>query len=286
MRIVNWQGRAALALDGRAVDIERASGGRIGADPLNAYAAVDALQELASDATASEVDPELVGSQLSAPVPRPRQVIAVGLNYAEHAREGGREPEKVDPMIFTKFPSSITGPFGELELPDGFVDYEAELVAVVGRGGRNISAADALDRLAGLTCGQDLSERIRQLSPPMPQQFSLAKSLAGFSPIGPSVVSLDELADPNDLAIECVLSGETVQSARTSEMIFNLAEIVEYVSRYLELLPGDLIFTGTPAGIGYARQPQRRIQIGDELVTRIEGLGEMTHRFVAQQTGA
>lgn len=284
MRIVNLGGRGAVVVDGHVVDVERATGGRVSADLSQLWQSWEQLRDLIGDLTVTEDDALLDERLLGPPVPTPRQIIAVGLNYAQHAREAAMESEKTTPMIFTKFASSITGPQGELELPPGFVDYEAELVAVVGTGGRRIAAADALSRLAGLTCGQDLSERILQAAPPRPPQFSLGKSLAGFAPIGPAVVSLDELADPDDLAIECILSGDVLQSARTSEMIFSISEVVEYVSRYLELFPGDLIFTGTPAGIGYARDPKRPIRVGDELVTRIEGVGEMTHRFVEPST--
>jgi 2-keto-4-pentenoate hydratase/2-oxohepta-3-ene-1,7-dioic acid hydratase in catechol pathway len=197
----------------------------------------------------------------------------------DHADESGFSAP-TDPMVFTKFLSSFTGPAGNIVLPPGNVDWEVELVAVIGRTGANVSEDRAWSHVAGLTIGQDLSERASQMSGPAPQ-FSLAKSFPGFTPMGPAVVTVDELADPDDLAIECSINGEIVQSARTSQMIFSVPELVARLSRVVTLLPGDLLFTGTPPGVGMGRRPQRFLEAGDVVESRIEGLGRMRHEFVA-----
>jgi 2-keto-4-pentenoate hydratase/2-oxohepta-3-ene-1,7-dioic acid hydratase in catechol pathway len=243
------------------------------------YARWNELREMAEEWDFSETEP-VDETQVLAPVPHPRQIFAVGLNYREHAKESGLDiPEA--PFIFTKFPASVTGPYSTVELPTKTVDFELELVAVIGARAYRVEAADAWEHVAGLTVGQDLSERELQLSGPAPQQFGLGKSYAGFSPIGPAVVSLDEFDDPDDIALSGFLSGEEVQRTRTSDLIFAVPQLVSYLSHVLPLLPGDLIFTGTPSGVGWGRRPQRFIQPTDELVSRAEGIGEMHHRFVS-----
>jgi len=217
--------------------------------------------------------------RLGAPVPRPPQVFAIGLNYRDHAEEAGLElPES--PMVFTKFPASVTGPFDTITLPAGSVDFEAELVAVIGKTARHVSVDDAWSYVAGLTAGQDLSERELQTRGPDPAQYNLGKSFAGFAPIGPYLVTPDEFADPGDLSLQCELSGELMQKSHTANLIFSIPQIVAHLSSVLELWPGDLIFTGTPSGIGWTRTPRRLITAADELVTTIDDIGSMRHRFV------
>jgi 2-keto-4-pentenoate hydratase/2-oxohepta-3-ene-1,7-dioic acid hydratase in catechol pathway len=143
-----------------------------------------------------------------------------------------------------------------------------------------VTESAAWSYVAGLTAGQDLSEREMQVAPPMPQQFSLAKSFAGFTPIGPQLVTPDEFPDPDDLEIGCTLSGEQMQKARTSDLIFSIPQVIAHLSAVLPLLPGDLIFTGTPSGIGMARNPRRFLRPGDELLTSAEGIGQMRHHFI------
>jgi 2-keto-4-pentenoate hydratase/2-oxohepta-3-ene-1,7-dioic acid hydratase in catechol pathway len=219
-------------------------------------------------------------SRLGPPVPRPPQVFGIGLNYRDHAAEAGLTlPER--PMVFTKFPASVTGPGGTIIRPAGSVDFETELVAVIGRRAEYVPAAEAWAYVAGFTAGQDLSERELQTSGPPPQQYNMGKSYRGFAPIGPALVTLDEFADPADLELGCQVNGRQMQKARTGDMIFSIPQLVEFLSAILPLLPGDLIFTGTPSGIGWARKPPELLQIGDELVTWVEGIGEMRHRFVA-----
>jgi 2-keto-4-pentenoate hydratase/2-oxohepta-3-ene-1,7-dioic acid hydratase in catechol pathway len=277
MRFGSLNGRLSLLRDGRALDVERVSGGRFGSDPQAVYGDWDAFLAWAiGDAPAGGGEP-FERARLEAPVPRPRQVFALGLNYAAHAREAGLELPPM-PLTFTKFPSCIAGPEATVEVATSQVDWEVELVAVIGRAAHRVARADAWEHVAGLTVGQDLSARDVQMlgSPP---QFSLGKSFPGFGPTGPWVVTPDELADRDDLAIGCALNGERVQGARTREMLFSVPETVARLSAVCTLLPGDLIFTGTPAGVGNRMDPPRYLAPGDELVSTIEGIGSITTRF-------
>jgi 2-keto-4-pentenoate hydratase/2-oxohepta-3-ene-1,7-dioic acid hydratase in catechol pathway len=212
------------------------------------------------------------------PVPHPRQVFAIALNYRPHAAEAGfRAPAA--PLVFTKFPSCIAGPDVEVRLPEGKVDWEIEVVAVIGRGGSRIPREQAWDAVAGLTVGQDLSERVLQLAG-SPAQFSLGKSYPGFGPTGPVLVTPDEFPDRDDIGFECRLDGEVVQHGRTAQMIFDVPELVSQLSAVCELYPGDLIFTGTPAGVGNRRTPPRYLQAGETLASSAESIGEIRQRFV------
>jgi 2,4-didehydro-3-deoxy-L-rhamnonate hydrolase len=288
MRIGVIDGRAVLiTADGAEIDIANASDGRFGLDPMAIYEEWEAFVPYArtlvgggGHATASSSD----DGRWGIPVPRPRQVFAVGMNYAEHAQEAG-VAEPTEPAVFTKFVTSLTGPFGEVALPAGNVDWEVELVAVIGRGGRDIAIEQAWSHVAGLTVGQDLSERVLQRVGPVPQ-FSLAKSYAGFGPVGPFVVTPDEFPNPDDLELGCMINGDYVQRSRTSKMIFSVPVLVTKLSAVTELLPGDLIFTGTPSGVGVARTPPRFLAAGDELVSYVEEIGQMRQRFVDAVSGA
>jgi 2-keto-4-pentenoate hydratase/2-oxohepta-3-ene-1,7-dioic acid hydratase in catechol pathway len=271
-------GRLVLVRAGHALDVARASGGRFPADPRTALRDWPRLRAWARAAPWDEGFP-LAETDLGPPVPDPRQVFAVALNYRPHAAEAGFVAPAA-PLIFTKFPSCIAGPVADVVLPAGRVDWEVELVAVVGTGGRRIGSSAAWDALAGVTVGQDLSERVLQ-SQGTPAQFSLGKSHAGFGPTGPVVVTPDELPDRDDLAMECVLQGEVVQRTRTSEMIFGVPDLVHRLSLVCELFPGDLIFTGTPGGVGNRRTPPRFVQPGETMVSRIEHVGEIVQHFVA-----
>ena len=279
MRLINQSGRLKIVVDGLAVDVEKASDHRFAADPQDIFPRWSEFTTWAGSADLSGGEP-VVEAEIGPPVPRPNQIFAVGINYRDHMEEAGlQEPEA--PFVFTKFPSAITGPYDTIDLPKGSVDWEVELVAVVGKPARHIEERDGWDYIAGLTVGQDLSERELQLSGPPPQQFNLGKSHAGFAPIGPALVTIDELADPDDIEVSTILSGEVVQRSRTANLIFPIPRLVAYLSQILPLRPGDLIFTGTPGGVGWAREPQRFITASDELVTRAEGVGEMRHRFAA-----
>ena len=274
MKIANIGGRAHLIADGLCLDLAKASAGRFSPDPQAVY---DRWNELSDWAAGRDLRDGRTyrAEELLVPVPHPRQIFAVGLNYQAHADESDVEPP-TEPMVFTKYASSLTGPTGQVVLTGASVDWEVELVVVMGRTARRVPAERAWDHVAGVTVGQDLSDRERQFTD-SPPQFSLAKSAPGFSPIGPYVVGAGDVPDPDDLALECSVNGEVVQRDRTSSMLFCVGELIARLSRVLPLLPGDLLFTGTPAGVGLGRTPRRFLRPGDRLVSRIDGLGEMTH---------
>ncbi|MCD2110309.1 fumarylacetoacetate hydrolase family protein [Rhodococcus rhodochrous] len=284
MRIANLDNRAVLVVgdsgNEQAVDIATASAGRFGPELASIYESWDEVRAWAADADVTD-NASIDRARLGAPSPAPRQVFAVGLNYDDHAAESGFEAPTHLPPVFTKYVSAFTGPDSEVTIPDGGnVDWEIELVAVIGREARNVDAADAWSYVAGLTAGQDISERVAQMRGPAPQ-FGLAKSYPGFAPQGPWLVTPDEFADPDDLELGCAIDGEEVQKGRTREMIFSVPALVAELSRNVTLYPGDVIFTGTPAGVGMGRDPQRYLRAGERLDSWIEGIGELHQRFVA-----
>jgi 2-keto-4-pentenoate hydratase/2-oxohepta-3-ene-1,7-dioic acid hydratase in catechol pathway len=280
MRIANLSGRLVLIAGGRAVDVWEASQGRFAPSPQAIYERWADFRSWAAG-TSLPAGTEFDAADLGAPAPAPRQLLAAGLNYRDHAGESGFAVPEGLPPIFTKFATSITGPVTTVSLPPGgHTDWEIELVAVIGARAWRVAEGDAWRYVAGLTVGQDLSERISQLAGPVPQ-FSLGKSLPGFTPMGPCLVTPDELADPDDLGLRATINGEQVQRARTSELIFPVPALISRLSHRLPLLPGDVIFTGTPAGVGLGRNPQRWLADGDELVSTIDGIGELRQRFTA-----
>ncbi len=279
LRVASLGGRFALLEAGHALDVAEASAGRFGPDPMAAYADWDGFAAWAAGAVVSQGLP-YEASQLGAPVPRPSAVYAIGLNYRDHAEEAGLDVP-TSPMVFTKFPACLTGPEGDVPLSSDRVDWEAELVVVMGQRADRVEEASALDFVAGYTIGQDISDRRLQFKD-KPAQFSLGKSLRGFGPLGPAVVTLAELgADPLDLAIRCELDGECVQESRTSQMVFSVPELIAFLSSHCPLEPGDLIFTGTPSGVGSVRTPRRYLAEGELITTTIEGLGALRNRCVA-----
>ncbi|MFC8228862.1 fumarylacetoacetate hydrolase family protein [Streptomyces sp. NPDC057287] len=279
MRIANLSGRLALIVDGRAVDVEQASDGLFPADPQDVYERWEEFCGWAAGAdlpAGAAFDPAGLGS----PAPAPRQTLAIGLNYRDHAAESGFAVPQGLPPVFTKFVTSISGPVTEVKLPvEGHTDWEVELVAVIGRRAEGVSEAEAWSHVAGLAVGQDISERVVQLAGPAPQ-FSLGKSFPGFAPIGPWLVTPDEFADPDDLELRCAINGEEVQKGRTRDLIHSVPALIAGLSAVLPLLPGDVIFTGTPAGVGVGRDPQRFLAPGDVLESAIEGIGALRQTFV------
>jgi 2-keto-4-pentenoate hydratase/2-oxohepta-3-ene-1,7-dioic acid hydratase in catechol pathway len=260
----------------RGADLESASAGRFGPDPMLALANFDPLREFAAGLDLSGA-PAIEPASLGPCSPRPRAVFGIGLNYRDHAAEAGL-PVPKEPLVFTKFPSCLVGPASDVILFGDRVDWEAELVVVIGRRAESVSEARALEFVAGYCVGQDVSDRKLQFAS-QPPQFSLGKSRPTFGPIGPAIVSLDELANPLDLAIQCDLDAERMQTSRTNQLIFGVPELIAYLSRHCELLPGDLIFTGTPGGVGSVRK--RYLKPGETIRTEIEGVGKLVNRCVA-----
>ena len=270
-RLIDNDGRAALARDGHWYDLERLTGDPAMADAMTAVARHGELHEL-HDATAGrEPDGEVDPARLGPCVPRPQKIFGIGLNYRSHAAESNMElPES--PLTFTKFPSCLVGPTDDIVLSGATVDWEVELVVAIGTGGRHIGADDAWSHVAGMTLGQDVSDRVVQLSG-KPPQFSLGKSFDTFGPIGPALVSVDAFDDPDDVEIWCDVAGERMQHARTSDLIFSVPELVAYLSGICTLVPGDLIFTGTPSGVGGSRgrflQPGEVLESGNDVIGRL-----------------
>ena len=224
--------------------------------------------------------PETV--DLLPPVPNPEKVICVGINYADHAIESGMAPPG-EPVIFNKFPTTIRKHGDPIVLPklSDEVDYEAELVVVIGPGGRNIPQHDALAHVAAYTCGNDVSARDWQKGKPG-GQWLLGKSFDSFAPFGPELVTADEVPDPGDLKIALRLCGQTMQDSNTSQLIFAVDKLVAYVSAVCTLSPGDLIFTGTPPGVGMARKPPVWLKPGDTVEVEIEKLGVLRNPVAAE----
>lgn len=283
MRLANLDGRATLlfARDAggpvdRAVDVAKASADQFGPDLPAVYDDWTAFTAFAAGVEAATGEP-FDEARLGSPVPEPRQVFAIGLNYRSHAEESGMAVPEV-PATFTKFPACLTGPWNDVVLSSGTVDWEVELVAVVGVRADRVAEADAWSHIAGLTVGQDISDRTLQFA--AGGQFSMGKSYRTFGPTGPWLVTPDELDDPDDLGLRCSIDGEVLQDARTSDLIFSVPQLVAELSAVLPLLPGDVIFTGTPAGVGISRQPARFLQAGEVLETTIEGIGTIRNRMV------
>lgn len=276
MRLANHAGRLALVVDGGALDVHEASAGRFGPDPASAYDDWDDL--VAWSATAAGDVVPLDDAALGAPSPAPRQVFAIGLNYASHAAESGMDLPSV-PAVFTKFPASLGGPFDPIVLSGDMVDWEVELVVVMAKRADRVTEADAWSHVAGLCVGQDVSDRHVQFA--AGAQFSLGKSYRSYGPTGPWLVTPDEFDDPDDLAITCSIDGQVVQDDRTSGLVFSVARLIEELSAVVPLLPGDLIFTGTPAGVGITSQPARFLQPGEVVESTIEGIGTIRNRVVA-----
>lgn len=214
---------------------------------------------------------DLADVTLTSPVHRPGNIIAVGLNYRDHALETGNPIPKF-PILFAKFTNCVSGPYDPILVPSstGFVDYEAELGVVIGRTARGVSHAEALNYVLGYTCLNDVSARDLQMAD---GQWSRAKSFDTFCPMGPSIVTRDEIRDPQLLAITTKVNGETLQRSNTEQMIFSVADLIEYISRDITLQPGDVLATGTPPGVGQARRPPRGLVDGDVVEVEIESVG-------------
>jgi 2-keto-4-pentenoate hydratase/2-oxohepta-3-ene-1,7-dioic acid hydratase in catechol pathway len=278
VQLANAQGRASLIVGERLVDVERASGGRFSADPMHALQQWDAFLSWAHGVRPGEGEGPVKDTDLGPPVPRPTKVFAIGMNYRAHAQEAGMEIPQT-PVVFTKFPNCLVGPRADVVLSSAFVDWEVELVVVFGRRVRNVSESRAFECVAGYCAGQDISDRRIQFAD-RPPQFSMGKSIDTFGPIGPALVSIDGFANPNDLSLTCDVAGERMQDARTSDLIFSVPALVAFLSSMCTIEPGDLIFTGTPSGVGSTRDPRRYLKAGEEIVSTIEGIGTLVNRCV------
>ena len=225
---------------------------------------------------ADERDPiALAGLRLLAPVPQPGKIICVGYNYRDHAAESQVDVPQ-EPVLFTKFANSVIGPGAAIVLPPetAEADYEAELACVIGRRAHRIPERLALDHVAGYTCANDVSARDLQLRV---SQWTRGKAVDTFLPLGPWLVTPEEVGDPQTLSISCRLNGETMQDSSTDDMIFGVAELVSFISKTITLEPGDVIATGTPPGVGFIRQPPVYLQPGDEVTIEIERVGALTN---------
>jgi 2,4-diketo-3-deoxy-L-fuconate hydrolase len=283
MYIANHNNRLVLLREGKALDVFLASEGRFGPDILGAYDNWDdfvAWEKKADYSTAMEYATE----DLGAPIPFPRQILAVGLNYRDHAEEASL-PIPENPVVFTKFASSLAGPDTTITVESDAIDYEAEMVLVIAKRADRVAAADAWKYVAGMSIGQDLTDRAVQWRGPIPQ-FSVGKSLRGFGPFGPAVVSLDEISEPENLAVRAVVTGPdiegefVVQDGNTKHLIFSVPELIERVSADITLFPGDIIFTGTPAGVGMGRDPKLFMRPGHTLTTSLGDIAQIVTRFV------
>lgn len=281
MKFANVSGRATLVIDGSAVDIEQASGGRIGSDPM-VYSDLSlhpALRDLAASIDPAAW-PELDMATLGAPVPRPPKGFGVALNYRSHAIESNKDIP-TEPHFFGKTENCVCGPFDEIIVPAGrdMVDYEAEMVIVFGRTCSKATEADAWNYLAGVTCGQDISDRGEQFRPPV-KQFTIAKTYDTFGPTGPFLVTSDELRNRDGVGVQGRIDGEVVQDGNTDDLIFSVPALVAWLSRFITFRPGDLVWTGTPGGVGEARTPQLFLRDGMVLETEVEGIGTMRNPVV------
>lgn len=283
MRLANYNGRATIVSDEGLIDVATASNGAFSASCEKCVHQIEKLQawfESFQPTPTEIVDPEeLFGSAKLGPVvSNPSQLFAIGLNYRHHADEMGLAlPMK--PMVFTKFQSSLCAPNSDLPIPSLTTDWEAELVVVFGKSGRDISVDDALSYVAGYAVGQDFSERTLQMTG-NPAQFPLGKSFKNFSPIGPWITTPDEVGDPNDLGIRCLINGEALQNSATDDMVFTIPELISYLSSVVEIRSGDMMFTGSPHGVGQGLKPPRFLKPGDTIETSIERLGTIRNHAV------
>ena len=288
MRFANIAGRGAVVVADGVVDISDASDGELPRDPMELLRCWSDLVEASTELSKGPVIP-IAQARLASPVPCPGSIFGLVANYPPATR-----PDPPVPMVFGKFSNSVCGPYDEIRLPDPdrlpmraeWTVLEAELAVVIGSGGRHIGAAEALDRIAGFTVAQDITERVHEFGPrgtsvgtmEYESLKAIGKSLDSYCPLGPVLVTLDELANPNDLTIECKLNGEVVQKASTTELLFGVAELVEFLSAFVTLRFGDVILTGTPTPLG-GQLP--RLAVGDVIETTIAGIGTLVNTCVA-----
>jgi len=280
----NGQSRiGAQRADGTIVDLNRANAA-LPTDMLAFLAGGADAKNLAEKAVASAPAAALLAPSavtLQAPLPRPGKILCIGLNYRDHAAESN-QPIPDHPTVFAKYNNTVVGPGAAIVLPTVTekVDYEAEFAFVIGRTARNVKAADALDYVAGYLPFNDVSARDYQART---SQWTVGKTFDTFGPMGPALVTSDEIANPHDLDIQLTINGEVLQSSNTSNLIFSINELIADLTSFMTLEPGDLISTGTPSGVGLARKPQRWLRAGDVVRVTIEGLGTLENPVVAER---
>ena len=267
--------KAVLINNNDYFDIETISNGEVSSNSIEALASSEKLRILNSKLDEFKPNGSLNDVSLDPPVV-PNNVFAVGLNYKAHAEESNMEIPQF-PLIFARLSTCLSGPSSNIEMRSDLVDYEAELVFVIGKGGKNISKENAWDHVAGLTVGQDISDRAVQFHA-TPPQFSLGKSFDTFGPIGPFIVSTDELKNKESLQIQCWVNDEKRQDSNTDDLIFDIPYLISYISEFITLNVGDLIFTGTPSGVGGTQG--KFLKDGDILKTSIEGIGTLENKCV------
>ena len=275
-KLANIDGKSSLIHGDSYYDINSISQGEITSDPSYILDSLDDLHDLSSKIDNFEPTGLIENSLLGAPVTNSRNCYAVGLNYRAHAEESDMEIPPF-PMVFTKHTSCIVGPFDNIEMRSDIVDYEAELVLVIGKKGKNISKENAWDHVAGLTVGQDISDRAVQFHA-TPAQFNLGKSFDTFGPIGPYLVSPDSVANKNAVHLECHINNELRQESSTDDLIFTVPDIISYISEFLTLNTGDLIFTGTPSGVGATQG--KLLKDGDIITTSIKEIGTIKNKCI------
>ncbi|MEM5478060.1 fumarylacetoacetate hydrolase family protein [Pacificibacter sp. AS14] len=271
-------GQAIIVVSGKIINVNERSGGQFSSDPMDVLAHWPAFEKWARGVEATGTEADVDYDALDCPVPKPTAIYGIGLNYADHAKEAGLEFPK-QPMVFAKYPCCITDATADITLTSNRVDFEAELVVAISREAHKISEEDAMSYVAGYSVGQDISDRRQQFSD-KPPQFCLGKSAPGYGPCGPVLVTTDGFADPHDIALNCFINDEQVQNSSTKHLIFNVPQLVSFLSQWCILQPGDLIFTGTPAGVGAVRTPRRYLQPGEVITTNIEGIGQMRNTCV------
>ena len=272
----NHAGRAVLVDGNNFHDLEALSGGTVPSDPAAALAHGDKLHDLQKKTAGRTPEGTIDAAKLGAPSPTPQKVFGIGLNYKTHAAESNMEVPD-NPVVFAKFSSCICAPNSNIELRSDGVDYEGEIVVIIGTPGKDISQADAWNHVFAITAGQDVSDRPVQMAS-KPPHFDLGKSFDTFGPIGPVAVSPDVLSDRDKIAIRCLVNGEERQNDTSANLIFGIPFLIEYLSHITTLNTGDVIFTGTPAGVGAAQR--KLLRDGDIVTTIVDGVGTMTNKCV------
>lgn len=287
MRLVTYRSadgqRVGIVRQEQVLDLTELLGGvRSLQEVIEKWGALEAVIQTGVESGKAKLVGGLGEVSLMAPLPRPGKVICIGLNYADHAAETGAAIP-TEPVVFCKFPTAVIGPGDPIRLPpiSQQVDYEAELVVVIGRGGKRIAPDRAMDHVFGYTCGHDVSARDWQKGRPG-GQWLLGKTFDTFAPLGPVLVTRDEVPDPHQLEVTFRLNGQILQQSNTRQFIFKIDHLISHLSQIFTLEPGDVLFTGTPPGVGVARQPAIFLKGGDRAEVEIEGLGVLVNPVIAE----